>query len=103
MNTLRPFMEVLANPMGMVGMAGQVLFFSRFVVQWLASERKGRSTVPLSFWYLSLGGGTLLLWYAVWRKDPVISLGQVVGLFVYMRNLMLIRRHRTLTSVALGP
>ena len=95
METLKHFMNVLAQPMGLLGLLGQVLFFSRFLVQWVASEKKGRSVVPLSFWYLSLGGGGLLLAYALWRKDPVITLGQLVGLFVYVRNLMLIHRHKT--------
>ena len=57
-------------------------------------EKNGRSVVPLSFWYLSIGGGLLLLIYALWRHDPVITLGQAVGLFVYVRNLMLIHRRR---------
>ena len=98
MDTLRHFMNILASPMGMLGMAGQILFFSRFLVQWIASEKKGKSTIPLSFWYLSIGGGGLLLFYAVWRKDPVIILGQLVGLLVYIRNLMLIRRHQTVPA-----
>ena len=88
-------MNILASPMGMLGMAGQILFFSRFLVQWIASEKIGKSTIPLSFWYLSIGGGFLLLVYAIWRKDPVITLGQLVGVFVYVRNLMLIHRHKT--------
>jgi lipid-A-disaccharide synthase-like uncharacterized protein len=100
METLKSFLDVLANPMGMLGMLGQVLFFSRFLVQWIASEKKGKSTVPLSFWYFSIGGGLLLLVYAIWRRDPVITLGQCVGLFVYVRNLVLIRRHR---AVRPGP
>ena len=79
----------------MLGLLGQALFFSRFLVQWIASEKKGKSIVPLSFWYLSIGGGALLLFYAIWRKDPVIILGQFVGLFVYVRNLMLIYRHKS--------
>lgn len=94
MKILAQFMDVLATPIGVVGMAGQMLFFSRFLVQWVVSEKRGRSTVPLSFWYLSIGGGLLLLWYALWRRDPVISIGQLVGLFVYGRNLMLIQRHK---------
>ncbi len=97
MDTLKHFLDVLAQPMGMLGMLGQVLFFSRFLVQWLASEKKGRSVVPLSFWYLSIGGGGLLLVYALWRKDPVIVLGQTVGLFVYVRNLMLIHRRKAVS------
>ena len=95
MDTLKHFLDVLAQPMGMLGMLGQTLFFSRFLVQWVASEKKGHSVVPLSFWYLSIGGGGLLLIYALWRKDPVITLGQLVGLFVYVRNLMLIHRHKS--------
>ena len=95
METLKHFVDILASPMGMLGMLGQILFFSRFLVQWIASEKKGKSTIPLSFWYLSIGGGALLLFYAIWRKDPVIILGQFVGLFVYVRNLMLIYRHKS--------
>ena len=98
METLRHFMDILASPMGMLGMLGQVLFFSRFLIQWIASEKKGKSTIPLSFWWLSIGGGLLLLIYAIWRKDPVITLGQSVGLFVYVRNLMLIHRHKSSLS-----
>jgi lipid-A-disaccharide synthase-like uncharacterized protein len=78
--------------MGLLGLLGQILFFSRFLVQWVASEKKGRSTIPLSFWYFSIGGGSLLLIYAIWRRDPVITIGQAVGLLVYIRNLTLIRR-----------
>ena len=95
METLKHFMDVLVHPIGMLGMLGQIFFFSRFLVQWLASEKKGESVVPVSFWYLSIGGGGLLLFYAVWRKDPVITLGQLVGLFVYVRNLMLIHRRKS--------
>ncbi len=94
MDTLKHFLNVLAQPMGLLGLLGQTLFFSRFLVQWIASEKNGRSVVPLSFWYLSIGGGLLLLIYALWRHDPVITLGQAVGLFVYVRNLMLIHRRR---------
>jgi lipid-A-disaccharide synthase-like uncharacterized protein len=93
MNSMQAVMEVLVSPMGLLGLLGQILFFSRFLVQWVASEKKGRSTIPLSFWYFSIGGGSLLLIYAIWRRDPVITLGQLVGLFVYVRNLVLIRRH----------
>ena len=100
MDTLKHFLDVLAQPMGMLGMLGQALFFSRFLVQWIASEKRGRSVVPLSFWYLSIGGGGLLLVYALWRQDPVIVLGQAVGLFVYVRNLMLIHRRKTVSASA---
>ncbi|MGH7562956.1 MAG: lipid-A-disaccharide synthase N-terminal domain-containing protein [Gemmatimonadota bacterium] len=75
-----------------VGLAGQACFFSRFLVQWVASERRGRSVVPRAFWYLSIAGGLTLLSYSLWRRDPVFILGQSVGLFVYLRNLVLLRR-----------
>ena len=74
----------------MVGLGGQILFTARFLVQWIASERARRSVVPLAFWYLSLGGGMVLLSYAIWRADPVFILGQSAGVFIYARNLWLI-------------
>lgn len=77
-----------------VGLGGQILFTARFLVQWLASERVGRSVVPLSFWYLSIGGGIILFAYAVYRRDPVFILGQSMGLFIYIRNLVLIHGER---------
>jgi lipid-A-disaccharide synthase-like uncharacterized protein len=75
-----------------IGLLGQALFSSRFIVQWVASERRKESVVPVSFWFLSLGGGVALFLYAVHRLDPVFMLGQGAGLFVYLRNLLLIRR-----------
>ena len=78
-----------------VGFLGQGLFFMRFFVQWIASEREKRSTVPVAFWYFSLGGGIVLLAYALYKRDPVFILGQATGLFIYVRNLMLIRRQTT--------
>jgi lipid-A-disaccharide synthase-like uncharacterized protein len=78
-----------------IGFAGQVLFFSRFLVQWIASERRGASVIPRSFWFLSLGGAALLLAYATYRRDPVFVVGQLFGFFVYSRNLVLIRRTET--------
>ncbi len=75
-----------------IGLLGQVCFFSRFFVQWVASERAGRSVVPRAFWYFSIAGGMILLSYAIWRRDPVFILGQSGGLFVYLRNLVLLRR-----------
>jgi len=70
-----------------LGFAGQAFFFSRFFVQWLASERAGRSVIPLSFWYLSLVGGVTLFIYAVHLGDPVFIIGQSTGAFIYLRNL----------------
>jgi lipid-A-disaccharide synthase-like uncharacterized protein len=75
-----------------LGMLGQVTFFARWVVQWLASERARRTVVPLAFWILSLCGSTLLLAYAIYRRDPVFILGQGVGLAIYVRNIYFFRR-----------
>jgi lipid-A-disaccharide synthase-like uncharacterized protein len=73
-----------------IGFAGQALFTARFLVQWIASERKRDSVVPVAFWWLSLLGGVTLLSYASYRQDPVIIVGQGMGLVVYARNLMLV-------------
>ena len=86
-----------------LGFLAQGLFSARFLVQWIASERAGRSVVPFSFWLFSVAGGGLLLLYAVFRKDPVFILGQAAGLIIYMRNLFLIYKERTqLTLVNKG-
>ena len=73
-----------------IGFAGQLLFTSRVLVQWIASERRRESVVPVAFWWFSLAGGVTLLSYALWRHDPVFILGQAMGLVVYARNLALI-------------
>ncbi|MFG6177616.1 lipid-A-disaccharide synthase N-terminal domain-containing protein [Halomonas sp. THAF12] len=80
-----------------VGFLGQALFSARFLVQWLASERARRSIVPKAFWFFSLAGGVTLLAYAIYRRDPVFIAGQGAGLFIYFRNLMLIRRETRLS------
>ena len=74
-----------------LGFIGQALFSGRFLVQWIASERKGASVIPGAFWWLSLAGGLVLLAYAIHRRDPVFILGQSGGLLVYGRNLVLLR------------
>ena len=75
-----------------IGFLGQAFFSARFLVQWIASERARRSIVPIAFWFLSLGGGATLFAYALYRRDPVFIAGQGVGLFIYLRNLVLIHR-----------
>ena len=75
-----------------LGLVGQAFFSARFLVQWIASERRKQSVVPVQFWYFSVGGGLMLLAYAIYRHDPVFILGQGAGLFVYARNLYFIRR-----------
>ncbi|GLQ05950.1 lipid-A-disaccharide synthase N-terminal domain-containing protein [Sneathiella chinensis] len=81
-----------------VGFLGQALFSSRFILQWIASERRKESYVPVLFWWFSLAGGASLLAYAIWREDPVFIVGQGAGLFVYTRNLILIRNRRRLNG-----
>ena len=75
-----------------IGFVGQGLFASRFVIQWIYSEKKGISYIPIIFWYLSIFGGLMLLIYAISRSDPVIITGQLFGIIVYLRNLILIYR-----------
>jgi len=74
------------------GFLGQALFGARFLIQWICSERKKESYIPVVFWYLSLGGGLILFAYAIHRKDPVFIVGQSMGVIVYVRNLVLIGR-----------
>ncbi len=103
----RPGWQRLLNISGPIGLAwvalgliGQLAFTARMLVQWWASERAQRSVVPIGFWWLSIGGATMLLVYFVWRKDVVGVLGQSVGFFIYARNLWLIRRGRVPEVVA---
>jgi lipid-A-disaccharide synthase-like uncharacterized protein len=77
-----------------IGFIGQALFSMRFIVQWIASERKGESVIPTLFWYFSLAGGLTLLAYAIYKQDPVFILGQSAGAFIYIRNLVLIFRKK---------
>lgn len=77
-----------------LGLAGQLVFTGRFALQWLYSEYKKRSVIPVGFWYLSILGSALLLAYAIYREDPVFILGQSFGFIVYLRNLQLIARHK---------
>lgn len=80
-----------------LGFFAQACFTMRFLVQWLASERAGRSVMPIAFWFFSLAGGSLLLIYAIQRQDPVFIVGQGTGLFIYSRNLWLIAKERKAT------
>lgn len=81
-----------------VGFAGQLVFTGRFALQWIYSEVKKRSVIPVGFWYLSLAGSALLLAYALYRQDPVFILGQAFGFVVYLRNLQFIFRQKKLAS-----
>jgi len=78
----------------LVGFGGQALFMMRFLVQWIASEKAGKSVMPEIFWYFSIGGGLVLLAYAVHKQDPVFIFGQALGTFIYLRNIYFVRREK---------
>lgn len=82
-----------------LGYVGQTLFAARFLVQWIASERVGRSVIPVAFWFFSIGGGLVLFVYALYIRDPVFIIGQGLGLFVYLRNLYFVFRERRAKAV----
>jgi len=75
-----------------LGFSGQAIFGTRFLVQWIYSEKEKKSVIPVSFWYMSLVGSILLLVYACMRRDPVFIIGQSTGFIVYLRNIYFIRR-----------
>jgi len=82
-----------------VGMVGQTAFLCRFLVQWIASERRGKSYMPIAFWYLSIAGSLLLAPYvAFWKHDPIVTAGVAFNSIVYLRNLALLRRTRAVES-----
>jgi len=78
-----------------LGFVAQAMFTARFAVQWIASERRRQSYIPEAFWYFSLCGGLLLFVYALNRRDPVFILGQGAGVFIYLRNIHFIRKHKS--------
>tara|TARA_R110002096_G_scaffold171902_3_gene345301 strand:- start:1848 stop:2129 length:282 start_codon:yes stop_codon:yes gene_type:complete len=78
-----------------IGLVGQMLFSMRFIMQWIASEKQKASTIPISFWYFSIGGGITLLSYAIYRQDPVFIVGQALGIFIYSRNLYFIHSNKS--------
>jgi len=88
------FSEALSNPFIIIGFLGQMLFFGRFIVQWIASERKGESHIPHLFWYFSIGGGILILIYSISIGDIVFTLGSGLNLIIYFRNITLIRKNK---------
>ncbi|MCX5657202.1 MAG: lipid-A-disaccharide synthase N-terminal domain-containing protein [Candidatus Omnitrophica bacterium] len=77
-----------------LGFVAQFFFFMRFFVQWVVSEKKGKSVIPNTFWYFSILGGALLLVYSIYRRDPVFILGQSMGLVIYLRNIVLINKEK---------
>ena len=95
--------EVFVNQLDwwiILGFVAQVLFTMRFVVQWVASERAGKSIIPFSFWTFSIGGGALLLVYAIVRRDPVYILGQGLSLVIYFRNVSFVLKERRAAAEA---
>ena len=103
LTTIMPFLpaSLVDQPekiMIVVGFAGQGLFAMRFIIQWLTSEKQAKSVIPIAFWYFSIGGGSVLFLYAVWREDLVFMSGQGLGLFIYLRNLYFVRRSVTAMS-----
>ena len=89
--------------MKVIGLVGQVIFGSRFLVQWLASERLGRSVIPVAFWYLSLVGCVLTFGYAIYIKEPVFILAQLGGMMIYSRNIYFVYRDRKRAHPMMGP
>jgi lipid-A-disaccharide synthase-like uncharacterized protein len=99
-----PHNDLIEKGLLALGFLAQGLFTARFVAQWIASERAGRSVVPFSFWLFSVAGGGLLLLYAIFRRDPVFIVGQAAGLVIYVRNLYLIYQERSRQqAVKAGP
>jgi lipid-A-disaccharide synthase-like uncharacterized protein len=76
----------------LVGLLGQLMFTARFIVQWIASEKAGKSVVPIAFWYFSMIGGAVVLAYGIHKLEPVIIMGQLPGVIIYSRNLWLINK-----------
>ena len=90
----------MTDPWVVFGFAAQFMFMMRFILQWLASEKRQKSYVPVAFWYFSLAGGLMLFSYAVRQQDPVFIFGQGLGCFIYIRNLILIYRRKSTLSKA---
>lgn len=85
-------MLIFDNYWLLIGFFGQFMFFMRFIIQWIYSERAGRSVIPIYFWYFSIAGAIIILTYAIHIKDPVFTLGQGLALIIYFRNLALIKK-----------
>lgn len=77
-----------------IGFGGQLLFSMRFIIQWLSSEMKKKSVIPVAFWYFSIFGGVTLFIYALHKRDPVFILGQGLGIIIYARNLYFIHKDK---------
>ncbi|MCB9366607.1 MAG: lipid-A-disaccharide synthase N-terminal domain-containing protein [Calditrichaeota bacterium] len=85
--TLPVLGQVQVDGWTLLGLVGQVLFFMRFIIQWIATERAKRTVIPTSFWYFSIGGALVLLFYSFVRRDPVFIAGYLLAMVIYVRNL----------------
>jgi len=94
MQNILPWLSAHLTLWTLVGLFGQTLFMMRFIMQWIASERAKQSVMPEIFWYFSLGGGVIVLIYAIHQQDLVFILGQGLGVFIYLRNIYFIRRKK---------
>lgn len=92
---LEKLVETFRDPWIMLGFFGQAMFFSRWIIQWYASEKRKQSYVPLSFWYVSLAGALMIMVYAFKKVDPVFIIGQLIGIVMYSRNIWLIKTHHS--------
>lgn len=91
-NSFLDFLTInLLNPWVLFGFLAQFIFFMRFVLQWITSEKNKKSTIPISFWYLSIVGTIMILVYAIYRQDLVFIIASFLNFFIYLRNLMLIK------------
>lgn len=93
-------MGMLNNVWLVLGLIGQTIFSGRFLLQWIYSEYKRRSVIPMAFWYASIIGALLLLCYACYKKDPVFIVAQTSGLLIYLRNLQMRRRGKKAPAAA---
>jgi len=94
LDNLPSFVTYVLNPWILIGFFGQFLFFMRFIVQWIATERAGKVVIPKLFWYFSISGALIILIYSIYRRDIVFITAQVLSLFIYVRNLMVEHRVR---------
>ena len=94
---LERFEDFFAGGIGgweLVGFGGLLVFSSRFIVQWIASERRKESVIPISFWYLSIVGSLCLLGYALSRSDPIFVLSYLFNGLIYVRNIYFVYRKK---------
>ena len=89
---LHKLWEQSFQPLEILGYVGQFVFFMRFVVQWIASERKKESVIPEAFWWISIGGGAITFFYGLFKPAPPIVVAQLCANVIYIRNLVLVRR-----------